>query len=215
MVHGNLADIVTQISDGAASQPTLVFNLCDGYARQGMPGLSVVRALEAAGLAFTGAGSQFYAISESKLEMKRLFREAGVPTADWAALPDTGAVTGVIHQLGAPVLVKPAGSSASYGIGVDSVVRTDEQVTARRDELRSGEYEQWLAGDTIMAEQFLDGPEYTIFVGGYSDQPESLWVLPPAERIFDEAIPEAERFLSCDRYWGWYDEEAPPPDGRP
>ncbi len=215
VVPGTVNEVVSQIREGAAAGPTLVFNLCDGYDRQGMPGLSVPRALEAAGLSFTGAGAEFYSISESKVEMKRRFREAGVSTADWVALPDSGPVSGVIEQLGAPVLVKPAGSSSSYGIGLKSVVNTDEGAAARRDELRCGEYARWLAGDTIMAEQFLDGPEYTVLVGGYADNPAGIWLLPPAERIFDESIPEAERFLSCDRYWGWYDEESPPPDGRP
>lgn len=215
VVHSNLADIVEQIAAGAKTNPTVVLNLCDGYDRQGMPGLSCVRALEAAGLNFSGADGAFYSISESKLEMKRRFRAAGVPTADWAALPDEGDVQGVIESLGAPVLVKPAGSSASYGIGLKSVVSTNAQVAARRDELRQGEYKQWLDGDTIMAEQFLDGAEYTIFIGGDWRHPDSLWVLPPAERIFDESIPEAERFLSCDRYWGWYDEESAPAEGRP
>jgi len=215
VLPATLNEVVGQIRDGATSVPTLVFNLCDGYDRQGMPGLSVTRALEDAGLCFTGAGSEFYAISESKLEMKRRFREAAVSTAGWAALPGAGPVEGVIEQLGAPVLVKPAGSSASYGISLRSVVSATQQVAMRRDELQSGEYARWLAGDTIMAEQFLDGREYTVLVGGYADDPASIWVLPPAERIFDGSIPEPERFLSCDRYWGWFDEESAPPDGRP
>lgn len=215
VVPATLNDVIRQIRESAASSPVLVFNLCDGYDRQGMPGLSVPLALEAAGLPFTGAGSRFYSISESKLEMKRRFHEAGVSTAGFAALPESGPVEGVIDALGAPVLVKPAGSSASYGISLKSVVSTDEQVAARRDELCSGEYARWLAGDTIMAEQFLDGPEYTVLVGGYGDGPGPIWALPPAERIFDESIPENERFLSCDRYWGWFDEETAPPDGRP
>ena len=51
-------------------------------------------------------------------------------------------------------------------------------------------------------------------MGGYWDDPDNIWTLPPAERIFDHSIPEKERFLSYDRYWGYYKEETPPDAGR-
>ncbi|MCX6624131.1 MAG: hypothetical protein NTY38_24330, partial [Acidobacteria bacterium] len=174
----------------------------------------VVRALEAAGLPFTGADSRYYEISSSKLVMKDLFRQAGVPTAAWEALPDQGALDGLCHRLGAPLFVKPSASCASYGIGLESVVHTDAEAAARRDALRSGEFAKWFAGDTIFAEHFIDGAEYTVLMGGYWDDPDGIWALPPAERIFDASIPEQERFLSYDRYWGYYKEETPPEDGR-
>lgn len=32
--------------------------------------------------------------------------------------------------------------------------------------------------------------------------------------VFNASIPDGEKFLSYERYWGLYREEAPPPDGR-
>jgi D-alanine-D-alanine ligase len=130
-------------------------------------------------------------------------------------LPDRGPLTGLFDRLGAPLFIKPSASSASYGIGLKSVVNNDEEATARRDELKQGEFGKLFANDIIYAEDFIDGPEFTVLMGGYWDDPEGIWTLPPAERIFDTSIPESERFLSYDRYWGYYKEETPPEGGRP
>ena len=39
--------------------------------------------------------------------------------------------------------------------------------------------------------------------------------MPPARRTFAESIPPEERFLTCDRYWGYYKEESMPSRGEP
>jgi D-alanine-D-alanine ligase len=215
VVHAAIDNVVAQILECAKTQPTLVFNLCDGYDEVGTPGLSVVKALEAAGLPFTGADVRYYETSCSKLEMKRLFRQAGVPTAVWEPLPNEGPLTGLCERLGKPLFIKPSASSASMGIGLKSVITTDEDAARRRDDLRKGELGKLFANDIIFAEDFIDGPEFTILIGGYWDDPDNIWTLPPAERIFDSSIPESERFLSYDRYWGYYKEETPPEGGRP
>jgi D-alanine-D-alanine ligase len=171
--------------------------------------------LENTDLLFTGADSRYYQTTCSKIEMKQLFQKAGVPTAVWEALPDRGPLTGITKRLGQPLFIKPSASSASYGIGLKSVVRSDEEATARRDTLKQGEFGKLFANDIIYAEDFIDGPEFTVLMGGYWDDPHNIWTLPPAERIFDVSIPESERFLSYDRYWGYYKEETPPEGGRP
>jgi len=215
VLHSTTSAIIAQIQECAKSKPTLVFNLCDGYDETGTPGLSVVKALEATDLRFTGADSRYYQTTCSKIEMKELFQKASVPTAVWEALPDQGPLTGLCERLGQPLFIKPAASSASYGIGLKSVVRNDEEATSRRNELKTGEFGKLFANDVIYAEDFIDGPEFTVLMGGYWDDPDNIWTLPPAERIFDVSIPESERFLSYDRYWGYYKEETPPEGGRP
>jgi D-alanine-D-alanine ligase len=215
VVPATIDPIVAQIVECAKTRPTLVFNLCDGYEEVGTPGVSVVKALEAAKLPFTGADVRYYETSSSKLEMKELFRKAAVPTAVWEALPDDGPLTGLCERLGEPLFIKPSASSASFGIGLKSVVHSDQEAAQRRDELKKGEHAHLFAKDIIYAEDFIDGAEFTVLMGGYWDDPDNIWTLPPAERIFDQSIPESERFLSYDRYWGYYKEETPPEDGRP
>jgi len=210
VVLGSIEDITAQMAASVKRRSTLAFNFCDGLDRDGMPGLLVVKALEEAGIPFTGSDSSFYGVSTHKLCMKSLFREHGVETAPWEALPRTGPVQGVCERLGTPLFVKPDVSFASYGISLKSKVCSDGDIEARRDELRRGETASIFADGDIFVERFLAGDEYTVFVGGYWNCPDALWTLPPARRCFAESIPAPERFLSYDRYWGYYREESAP-----
>ena len=213
MVHGAIDEIVAQLALSLQRRPTLAFNFCDGLDRDGSPGLSVVSALERAGIPFTGSDSGFYQTSTHKLRMKVLFQERGVETAPWEVVPRTGAVQGICDRLGTPLLVKPDVSFASCGISLRSKVFSDAGIERRRDELQRGEMASLLVDGEIFAERFLAGAEYTVFVGGYWDCPEGLWTLPPARRCFAESIPVDERFLTYERYWGFYREERPPDSG--
>ena len=213
IVHGTIEDITAQIAASMLNRPTVVFNFCDGLDVDGIPGLRVVTALENAGLPFTGSDSEFYRISTHKLAMKRLFREHGVETPPWEVVPRSGTVAGLCERLGAPLIVKPDVSFASCGISLRSKVSSDAEIESRRDELRHGEMARLLVDGEIFAERFLGGEEYTVFVGGYGPSPEALWTLPPARRCFAESIPVPERFLTYDRYWGYYREEEPPANG--
>lgn len=215
VVHGSIEEITAQMRLSAQRRPTVVFNLCDGLDRDGVPGVSVVKSLEEAGLPFTGSDSQFYRISTYKLRMKELFFAHGVETAPWEVLPRTGPVEGISQRLGTPLLVKPDVSYASCGISLKSKVDTDAEIMTRRNELRQGELGEMFADEKIFAERYLAGDEYTVFVGGYWDSPNQLWTMPPARRAFAESIPPEERFLTYDRYWGYYKEESMPSSSEP
>jgi len=187
-------------------------NLCDGIEHDGTTGPCVVRALELAGIRFTGADSQFYEISTSKLIMKEMMTAAGVPTPVFEALSES--VVGVCSRVGTPLLVKPDVSAASGGVFLRSKVSRDEDVAALHDELLSAPMPRFCDARTVFAERFIDGPEFTAFVMGNWRDPASVRCLPPAERVFNASIPDGEKFLSYERYWGLYREETPPPDGR-
>jgi D-alanine-D-alanine ligase len=212
---GSIKEIAARVSEAMRGRATLAFNFCDGLDRDGYPGVSVVRELEKAGIPFTGSDSRFYEISTYKLRMKRLFLEHGIETAPWEVLPRTGPVEGVCERLGAPLMVKPDVSCASYGITLKSKVVSDAEIQACRNELQQGENGSLFSGEDIFAERYLAGEEYTLFVGGFWDDPEQIWTLSPARRCFADSIPPEERFLSYDRYWGYYKEESMPPNGEP
>jgi D-alanine-D-alanine ligase len=62
-------------------------------------------------------------------------------------------------------------------------------------------------------ERFINGPEFTALIVGPTRKIEEVKVYPPVERVFNDRLPMTERFLSYERYWGFYDEEPPlPPD---
>lgn len=200
--------VVARLRDVARERPVVAFNLCDGAEDDGIPGISVVLALEAAGLPFTGAGSAFYRLSTSKLVMKSRFVEHGVPTAPWRALSgDRAAALGDCERLGFPLLVKPDVSAASVGIGLRSRVEGPGALDAEWSRLEARHPR--LAG-SFFAERFVEGPEYTAFVFDRPGEPE---VFHAAERLFHPGLPPSERFLTHERYAEEFEEEAPPPPG--
>jgi D-alanine-D-alanine ligase len=199
IVPDSLGDVMAQVMKCRQKFDTIVFNFCDGDDINGYPGLTVLRALEHTGIPFTGADSEFYAISTSKVTIKEALIEAGVTTAPFAILPQTGPIRGFCDRLGAPLFVKPAVSAAGWGLTLRSVVHNDAEIEACREELLSGDMAQYFLHDTIFVERFVGGPEFTVFLGGYWDEPDEIWTLPPAERVFDPAIADEQRILCNER----------------
>jgi D-alanine-D-alanine ligase len=207
IVDGNLEQVIEQVG----REDSIVLNLCDGIG--GTPGPCVVRALERAGLRFTGADSQFYEVSTSKMVMKEMMISAGVRTPAFEVVG--ASVEGICSRVGTPLLVKPDVSAASGGVFLRSKISCDEEVAALRDELLSAPLPQFCDSQLLFAERFIEGPEFTVFVSGNWRDPDSVKCLQPVERVFNSSIPDGEKFLTYERYWGFYREETPPPDGNP
>jgi D-alanine-D-alanine ligase-like ATP-grasp enzyme len=215
VVPASIGDVVAQIAKYREKNDAVIFNFCDGDDINGYPGLSILKALEASGIPFTGAHSPFYELSTSKIVMKRALCSAGVSNAPFAVLPQTGPLNGLCERLGTPLFVKPAISAAGWGLTLRSVVHSDAEIEACRAELLSGDMAQYFLHDTLFAERFVEGPEFTVFLGGYHDCADEIWVLPPAERVFDAAIPPKQRILCNERLgrpYYWYEACAPEMD---
>jgi len=206
----NHRDVIARIVQESAGHEPVVLNLCDGDEVNGSPGLSVIRCLREHGLRFTGADERFYDVTTSKIVMKEAFDRAGVPTSPWAVVPRTGARYGeILRTLGAPLILKPAVSAGSMGITTKSVVHSHQAFRAQLERLHNG-YHGWdLVGGGVFVERFVEGPEYTTFIVGSYDAASRSTVYPPVERLFNETLPPAERFLSFDRLWGMYEVEEP------
>lgn len=191
------------------SQIPIMFNLCDGDETNGSPGLSVIHTLEALGLHYTGADAHFYDITTSKIVMKQAFDRAGVPTSPWEVIPPDGStIPGIFDRLGAPLILKPAVSAGSLGIGTKNVVSSEDALRTQFAAMLGG-YRGWTLGDGgIFVERFVTGPEFTTFIIGAHDAPERRVVYAPVERLFHQELPETERFLSFDRLWEIYEEES-------
>ena len=191
----------------------LVFNLCDGDEVNGTPGISVVKLLEEKGLLYTGSDEYFYQITTSKIPMKQAFDNAGVSTAPWEAITTREQnINDVLTRLGSPVIVKPSVSGGSMGVGVRNVVSTTKDLNEQVQNMFDG-YRGWqLTSDGIVAESFINGPEYTVLIVGSYDKPGNAKIYEPVERIFHPSLPDKEKFLSFDRLWEIYEEEKPMPD---
>ena len=191
----------------------VVFNICDGDEINATPGISVVKLLQEEGLIFTGADEFFYNITTSKINMKRAFDKARVPTPEWVPIHSQNQDLEVIFEnLGNTVIVKPSISGGSMGISTKNVVTNICDLKKQVDKLFSG-YRGWnLQGDGLLAESYINGQEYTaLIVGSYND-PEKATLYHPVERIFHQSLPENEQFLSFDRLWEIYEEETAMPE---
>jgi D-alanine-D-alanine ligase len=106
--------------------------------------------LDLAGLAYTGSNHIASATAMDKDLSKRLFRAAGVPTADWLMTPVLA--HDVAETLGWPVVVKPNKQGSTVGL---SIVRT---ATALADAVQLAERYD----DEVMVERFIPGRELTV-----------------------------------------------------
>ncbi|MBI5371077.1 MAG: hypothetical protein HZA79_03510 [Sphingobacteriales bacterium] len=208
----NYKEIIRSVVTASGGKTPLVLNLCDGDEVNGTPGVSVIHALEKAGLIYTGSDAHFYTITTSKIPMKRAFDKAGVATANWRVITEKkGTVKGICKRVGTPLIIKPAVSGGSMGVSVKNVVNTEEELTERVEEIKKG-YRGWnLLADGLFVEQFITGPEYTTFITGSAGDPDHCIVYEPVERVFHPSLPEAEKFLSFDRLWEIYEDETPMP----
>ncbi|HYC32475.1 MAG TPA: D-alanine--D-alanine ligase [Gemmatimonadales bacterium] len=127
--------------------------------------------LEMVGVPYTGSGRLGSAMAMDKDISKRLFRTAGVPTADWVMAPiERARVDG---EFGWPVVVKPSKQGSTVGL---TVVK------------EPGDYEAAVAlaaryDDEVMIERFVPGRELT--VGVLEGKALAVGEIIPRHEIFD------------------------------
>jgi D-alanine-D-alanine ligase len=127
--------------------------------------------LDTIGVPYTGSGALGSAIAMDKDISKRLFREAGVATADWAMAPLAAGEAG--KRFGWPVVVKPSKQGSTVGL---TLVKRPEDFEAA----------VWFAGefdDEVMIEAFVPGRELT--VGVLQEQALPVGEIIPQHEIFD------------------------------
>ena len=128
--------------------------------------------LRVAGVRYAGSGPLGCGLAMDKDVSKRLFRQAGVPTADWRMAP---VAAGEAAGLGWPLVVKPASGGSTLGL---TVVRSEGELAAAVDRARRFD-------DEVMLEAFTEGREIT--VGVLADEPLAVGEIVPEHEIFDYA----------------------------
>lgn len=116
--------------------------------------------LDLARVTYTGSGHLGSALAMDKDLSKRLFRAAGVTTADWimagpraGLAPDAAAV---VRALGLPLVVKPSKQGSTVGLTVVKEAAALEGAVA----------EAALYDDEVMIERFVPGRELTVAILG-------------------------------------------------
>lgn len=113
-------------------------------------------ALESLGLAYTGSGVLGSALTMDKLRSKQVWIGAGVPTPAFEVLDAGGDFDAVARRLGLPLMVKPALEGSS--LGMTRVERVEDLPGAYAEAAR---YDR-----CVLAESWVDGPEYTAAIVG-------------------------------------------------
>jgi D-alanine-D-alanine ligase len=209
--HAALLSNILQQAETSGEIP-LFLNLCDGDEINGSPGISILRWLHDHHCVYTGADEYFYQVTTSKIPMKEAFEKAGVPTPPWKTIRSVDANTEELFAaLGSPLILKPAISGGSMGVGIKNVVNSPEEAKEQIRRMFEGYRGWYLAADGIIAEKFIAGEEYTTLISGSALSDSLCKVYDPVERIFHGSLREEEKFLSFDRLWEIYEEETPMP----
>jgi D-alanine-D-alanine ligase len=127
--------------------------------------------LEVVGVPYTGSGPLGSAMAMDKDVSKRLFREAGVPTADWTMTPAPRDKVG--EALGWPLVVKPSKQGSTVGL---TVVKDPADYEAAVE--LASRYD-----DEVMVERFVPGRELT--VGILDGKALAVGEIIPRHEIFD------------------------------
>jgi D-alanine-D-alanine ligase len=116
---------------------------------------SMQGALQTLGIPYTGSGVLGSALAMDKKRSKQLWQGIGLATAGFVTLTRDSDWQGIIDRLG-KVFVKPACQGSSIGMS-----SADSASALRQSFELASQY-----ADEVLAEQFVDGPEYTVAVLG-------------------------------------------------
>jgi D-alanine-D-alanine ligase len=113
---------------------------------------TVQGALEVLGLPYTGSGVLGSAVAMDKWRTKMIWLANGVPTPRYRILAADDDWNAIAQELALPLIVKPANEGSTLGL---TKVTSATQLPAAY-QLAAVKYR-----DLALAEQFIDGPEYT------------------------------------------------------
>ena len=179
-VHDRVFNILQEIEKSACD---LVFNVCETFADDYRMEVNIAALMEMAHVKYTGSGTAGLLLAQDKILTKQLLGYHEVLTPHFATFDGETFETNGRMQF--PLIVKPAKSDASIGIGQHSVVHDWEELTKRVREIRK-EFQ-----DEALAEEFIEGREVYVGVIGTPTKPE---ILPVVELDFggnwDESQPK-------------------------
>jgi D-alanine-D-alanine ligase len=177
-------DSLEQAMAGCDPSRQIVFNWCEEF--PGLPGSHalVARKLEELGYTFTGAGSQALQFSHDKPAVKQRLLKRQVPTPCWQVCE--GGDPPIWDRF--PAIVKPAYEHYSYGITLEAVVHT------RQDLLQRVAWVNETFHQPVLVEDFIPGREFHVSVVGNG----RLKVLPIAEMDFSAIQEPSARLCTYD-----------------
>jgi D-alanine-D-alanine ligase-like ATP-grasp enzyme len=157
-----------------AVSPDIVF--CAAHSMRGADGslYGTHSVLDDAEVAYVGAPQAALDLALSKPAMKEAWKDASVPTPEWAVFPASGGPREFLStQIPAPWIVKPAGEGNSRGIERSSVVRGGQKnLSDQIERIRSKGF------DAIVEHYLGDAPDFMEFTVAMIGEPETACFLP-------------------------------------
>ena len=176
-------DMESRLS-GFSPSDYIIFNWCESLPGVARSEWMVVQKLEKMGFTFTGADSDALKLSQDKHLVKKMLRDAGVPTPDWLLLDAS-------HEFDwrrYPAIVKPVYEHCSEGIDSGSVVLSLKEARERVTIILE-KYKQ-----PVLLEDFIDGREFRVAIWGN----DKLDMLPVAEMEFSHFKNVKDRICGYD-----------------
>ncbi|WP_051781200.1 D-alanine--D-alanine ligase [Janthinobacterium agaricidamnosum] len=118
---------------------------------------SLQGALEQLGIPYTGSGVMACSVGMDKIYTKLIWLMHGLPTPKYAVLDDQSDLNQVAAELGLPLIVKPPHEGSTIGItkvSEASAFQAAYDIAAGLD-------------DSVLAEEFVTGREFTVAVLGH------------------------------------------------
>lgn len=163
---GNIRDLTRRLAKG--ERWDLVFNIAEGLAGFGRES-QVPALLEAYAIPCTFSDPLVLALCLHKGLAKRVLRDCGVPTPDFAIVESRADAEAV--DLAFPLFVKPVAEGTSKGVSARSLCHDRVQLLAVCAELLAA------FSQPVLVERYLPGREFTVGILGTGGQARSLGVM--------------------------------------
>ncbi len=124
-------------------------------------------ALEQLGIPYTGSGVMAAAIAMDKVYTKLIWLMHDLPTPKYALIGASTVLVDVSQKLGLPLIVKPPHEGSSIGItkvSASAELRNAVDIAAQFD-------------DAVLAEEFIQGREFTVAVLGQGESARALSIV--------------------------------------
>lgn len=147
-LNGDGADPVQQLQDAEFDRAFLIL-----HGRGGEDG-ALQGLLELMHKPYTGSGVMASALGMDKVKCKQIWAAAGLPTPLYCVPDESDEPRFLVEKLGLPMIIKPAHEGSS--IGMHKATTEAELVEAIADARR---YDR-----AVLAESWVDGPEFTVAI---------------------------------------------------
>lgn len=148
IILNNKMDVINKMPEG------IEFAFLMLHGKYGEDG-TIQAILESMDIPYSGCGPLTSAMCMDKNITKKMLRDSGVPTADWAIVKSIDDIDyDKIEEMGYPVFIKP--NSGGSSVATFKVERKEDVEAAVKAGLE--------VDNVVMIEQYLPGDEYTSFV---------------------------------------------------